>query len=159
MKNMNKVKILVGMMLLASVVSAEESELSYGLGIGALYNGVGINIASPTEEDLKYASLGCIDFSYSSYVGFNTNCGLGIGYINTSIIGDSNKHGLGVHLAVHEDDGGYDSSTQVSLGVGYTYFLNQSKLGWNFGLTPIYIFEDSENYNKVALLFDLGYQF
>jgi hypothetical protein len=158
MKNMSKVKILVAMMLLASVVNAEESELSYGLGIGALYNGVGINIASPTKEDLKYVSLGCMDFSYSSYVGFNTNCGLGIGYINTSIIGDSNKHGLGLHLAVHEDDGG-DSSTQVSLGVGYTYFLNQSKIGWNFGLTPIYIFGDSENDNKVALLFDLGYEF
>ena len=158
MKNMSKVKILVAMMLLSSAVNAEESELSYGLGIGALYNGVGINIASPTKEDLKYVSLGCIDFSYSSYVGFNTNCGLGIGYINTSIIGDSNKHGLGLHLAVHEDDGS-NSSTQVSLGLGYTYFLNQSKIGWNFGLTPMYIFGDSENDNKVALMFDLGYQF
>jgi hypothetical protein len=47
----------------------------------------------------------------------------------------------------------------VSLGLGYTYFLNQSKIGWNFGLTPMYTFGDSENYNKVALLFDLGYQF
>lgn len=154
---MSKVKILVGMMLLASVVKAEESELSYGLGIGGLYNGVGVNIASPTKEDLKYVSIGCIDFSYNSYSGWNTNCGLGLGYINTSIIGDSNKHGLGLHLAVHED--GSANNAQVSVGAGYTYFVDPSKIGWNFGLTPIYIFEDSENNDKLALMFDVGYQF
>lgn len=152
-------KILGLCLLLTGTLLATENSTSYGIGLGQLYNGVGVNIALQDTTSMKYLAVGCMDASYGSYSGWDANCGFAVGYVSTSILSsENNKHGLGVHIGITEDS----NSVAGSIGLGYTYFVNEiSNSGWNFGLTPVVTFRDNDNKddNEVAVLLNLGYQF
>ena len=50
----------------ATSVSASDRR-SFGLGLGALYNGLGGNIAWTTSTDMKFISVGVSGYAYSSH--------------------------------------------------------------------------------------------
>ena len=148
-------------LLLSGVLLATESTTTYGIGLGQLYNGVGVNIASHDTSSMKSIALGCMEIAYGSYSGLDASCGLSVAYVSTSILSDQNNHhGLGIHLGIIND-----SDVDVlsgTIGLGYTYFLNEvSNSGWNFGFTPTFIFQKNTDKkdNELALLLNLGYQF
>jgi hypothetical protein len=149
-------KIVITTTLLVSLVNAEGSELSYGLGLGALYNGVGINLSAIEKDEIKYVSLGCTAVTDSSYNGLDSSCGLGLGYINANILGNTNQHGIGVHISANNNT--IENTIEFSIGLGYTYFVDESKVGLNFGVTPLLTILDKEQ-TDVSLLLGLGYQF
>ena len=148
-------------LLLSGVLFAEDVATTYGIGLGQLYNGIGVNIASHNTSSMKNFAIGCIEVDYSSYSGVNTNCGVSVSYISTSILSNNNNHhGLGISLGiVNDSDAGVISGT---IGIGYTYFFNEiSNTGWNFGFTPTFIFptDTDKKDNEFGLLLNLGYQF
>ncbi|MBD3586723.1 hypothetical protein HHX48_13325 [Salinimonas sp. HHU 13199] len=75
---------------LAQIPAADEQEtasrISVGIGGGAMFSGLGANVAWTSPTDLKYVSAGCTA---------QKECGLGIGWIKTDLFDStSNKHGM-----------------------------------------------------------------
>ena len=56
--------------LFTSIIKADEH--SFGVGLGHLYNGIGFNYATRTENSLSYVSLGCL--SFSKVIHSNRDC-------------------------------------------------------------------------------------
>ncbi len=152
-------------------------ELSFGIGLGAQYSGLGINISANTETDSKYLSFGCIGFSAYEPERF---CGATVGWINTNWISQqTNKHGLGVHLGIvgreqlvttnvayssyYQSDiiTSYttDFKSLYGIGLGYSYFSNGvNKSGATYGIsihTPL----KEEYLGEALILLQVGYQF
>ena len=156
----NVIKIAIAISILVGVnLKADENKLSYGIGIGALYNGIGANIALPKQNSMTYLAVGCVSLEYSDYNDqWDSSCGFGLGYIDTSILSNkNNKHGLGVFLGATYNSS-KEKDEELTLGLGYTYFSNGiSNRGWNFGLTPAIKFY--KNGKDAILLLDIGYQF
>jgi hypothetical protein len=131
---MNMKKILKLWLLCSSLLLATEGTTSYGIGLGQLYNGVGINIASHETSSMKSIAFGCMDIAYGTYSGFNASCGFSIAYVSTRIFEENNNHhGLGVHVGITKDSDAFAGS----VGVGYSYFFDEiANKGLNIGLTP-----------------------
>lgn len=149
-------------MLIASVfsvsISSAEERISFGLGAGALYNGLGANVGFMQASDLKYVSLGCISIAYSSNNGISSNCGLGAGWMRSDILSDNGKHGLGIHVGVTYNTHDDQDDVEVFAGVPYVYFFRgMTTGGWYAGLTPTVGRHDGDI--KGGLLINLGYQF
>ena len=141
---------------------AAESEVSFGVGTGALYSGIGVNAGLKSENDFKYIAAGCIGIGLSTQYGWALPCGIGAGWIWTGLLSkEDNRNGFGIYVGpvginigntVNEDKARY------GLGITYVYFLNGiSSNGWNFGITPA-IGEENGN-NKGSLLLNVGYLF
>jgi len=158
-------KMLLYGMLVTSVFSVSpgvaDERVSYGLGAGALYNGLGANVALMNGSDLKYVALGCIGIGYSSNDRVLLDCGVGAGWMRSDILSSNDKHGLGIHVGVTHNTGntGNDrDGVEVFVGVPYVYFFRAMAAGgWNAGLTPILGKYDGDL--KGGLLINLGYQF
>lgn len=155
-------KILLCCLILASVFSVATSiaddNVSFGVGAGALYNGLGANVSFVKKSDLKYVSLGCIAIGYSSNNGTSSNCGIGAGWMRSDILSENNKHGLGIHIGVTYNTSNDRNDTETFIGVPYVYFFKgMTSGGWNIGLTPI--IGKHNGSIKGGLLLNLGYQF
>lgn len=121
-------------------------DYSIGIGLGAMYSGLGANFSFVSENDLKYISAGCVE--YSSRTG--VRCGAGAGWIKTDLFGtNSNKHGFGVYVTFVGIEN-YISYTTTTVGVeyenhesniygagvSYTYFMNGiNTSGTTFGIS------------------------
>jgi hypothetical protein len=155
---MNKIIIcFTSLLLLLSASNTRASDISYGIGYGLLYSGLGLNINSTSKNQLTYVSIGCRDIDPVN----GDTCGAGIGLINTSILSKrNNNHGLGFYLGMTPDLDGYvDGERQEGpfYGVGVGYYLFPSgidKSGWNFGISYTYTDEMEGSYWLQA-----GYQF
>lgn len=146
----------------------DEKQYSVGLGVGALYSGVGTNFALVSNTDMKYISAGCV--KYSTYSG--STCGFGAGWIMTDLFGaNTNKHGVGVYVSLVDSER-YTSTTATTsgnelfqhesniygAGVSYTYFLNGiDQSGLNLGLSLHVTNADFDD--KFGGFFQVGYQF
>lgn len=130
---------------------------SFGVGIGALYNGIGGGFALIKADDLKYLSVGCSEFSRSSIDGTNVTCGVGIGWLRSDILTRKNsKHGLGVNLAVDYDQ--LHSEAEPSIRMPYVFFFKGlDRKGWNLGVAPL-VRWDAED-TEIGVMFEVGYQF
>jgi len=154
--------ILLCGILLVSVFSAVSSgadeRVSFGLGMSALYNGLGANVAIVKGPDFKYVSLGCISIAYSTKRGASSNCGLGAGWMRSDILSGNGRHGLGIHLGVTYNTHDDRDDVEVSVGVPYAYFFSgMAAAGWHAGLTPMVGRRDGDL--EGGLLANLGYQF
>jgi hypothetical protein len=138
---------------------------SFGVGAGAPYAGLGGHVAKVSDTDMKYLSLGCIQ--YSSLMG--SACGLGAGWMVTDLFdATSNNHGLGIYALqtageeLSERTGGFfaiDKHQNYSaVGLNYTYFSNGiNKSGFTFGLS---VHATNADYDrKINGMFQIGYQF
>ena len=148
--------ILAGILSPATTIA--ENKISFGIGSGALYNGLGVNVSFMKKSDLKYLSLGCIAIGYSSNNGVSSNCGAGAGWMRSDILSENDKHGLGIHIGVTYNTHNDRNDTEAFIGIPYLYFFKgMTAGGWNVGLTPIIGKNSGET--KGGLLFNLGYQF
>jgi len=156
--------ILLLSLLPLSCLAAEESQTknySIGVGIGAMYSGIGANFSFVSENDLKFISAGCT--AYGSTNG--AECGVGIGWIKTDLFGaDSNKHGFGIYGGSlgKEHRSPYPSVFEeydiYGAGVSYTYFMNGiNKSGTTFGVS-IHA-TNAQFEDNIGGFFQVGYQF
>ena len=140
-------------------------KLSYGAGMGQIYNGFGGNINLNTEIEMRYISLGCTEFSKGDHNKRENVCGIGIGYLRTDILpkylpeffSDTNKHGVGASFSIMSNS--YTDKADLLFAYGYTYFTEGiSSRGWNFGISPTYQYSKSLD-DKIGIIMDIGYQF
>lgn len=131
-------------------------DLTFGLGIGSFYSGLGVNVGVQSETDLKYMSLGCVRFS-----SLDSTCGMGLGWIQTGLFGlQSLKHGLSLYAGIigSELNNNYDYSSVYGAGLGYHYFFNGiNDSGSNLGFTLV-VGSDNPS-EQIGGMFQFGYQF
>lgn len=142
---------------LAFSANSSAENFSFGVGVGSLYSGLGVNVATRSDTDLKYLSAGCV--SYSDRDG--ATCGVGAGWIKTDLFNSqSTKHGLGAYLGVvgRERVAFNKDEALYGAGLGYHYFFNGiAKPGTNLGVT--FVAGDAESGFDSSLMVQLGYQF
>jgi len=152
-----------------SISNTAVGDTTFGIGVGALYNGLGFNFGRTSEASLVYGSLGCMgaSSSRSSSIagdvvsrdsGYETNCGLGLGYLNLSLL-PGNNHGLGLSIGYTYDTDDISGGSEYHVMPGYHYFFNgigRPGLNLGFGARVTRSDEDSAD---TGLTFNLGYQF
>jgi hypothetical protein len=150
------VVFLVLVAVAASALSAAD-KTSFGLGVGALYSGLGGNLALIKADDLKFLSVGCSEFSRSSIDGTNLTCGVGVGWLRSDIITKKNsKHGLGLNIALDYDQ--FHSKAEPSIRLPYVFFFKGiDRKGWNLGLAPL-VRWDADG-TELGVMLEVGYQF
>lgn len=149
-------KLLLPLTLVVSSQTLANDNLTFGIGAGSLYSGVGANIGFQSKTDFKYISVGCV--SYSSLYG--ETCGFGAGWVKTDIFDfQTPKHGLSLYVGVVGDEyDNFDYDAVYGVGLGYHYFFNGiNNSGLNLGFT---VTAGNEN-DSVAMggMFQVGYQF
>lgn len=150
------------MMLLAASLAQASEEGSFGIGSGALYSGIGMNVALRSETDLRYLSAGCVALGYSDAEGRITACGVGAGWMWADILTEANNnHGVGIYLGPVGWRGrtyvGNKGDTIYGVGISYAYFFSGiSRDGWNLGGMLAVGHDDDANGH---LLLQAGYQF
>ncbi len=153
--------VLCGALLAGALPAAghgADERVSFGLGMGALYNGLGVNAAFMKGFDLRYVSLGCASIAYSSNSGASSNCGVGAGWMRSDILSSNGRHGLGLHLGVTYNTHDERDDVEVFVGLPYAYFFEgMTAATWHVGLTPILGRHDGNL--EGGLLLNLGYQF
>jgi hypothetical protein len=151
--------IIVTAVLIAliSTPSLAADRTSFGLGLGSLYNGLGVNIAWTAPDDMKYLAGGCSGYSHSSIDGTNLRCGAGFGWLRTDILTRKNdRHGLGLNIALEYDQ--QTSDAVPILRVPYVFFFNGiNQKGLNIGVAPSVAWEDGGA--DFGALIQIGYQF
>ena len=158
--------LVLSTLLFSSSVLASESaqSTSFGLGLGAIYSGIGGNFALVSDTDMKYVSLGCTSYSSDG----KSSCGAGLGWIKTDLFNaDSNKHGLGVYVGKVDEDRRvkvvngrlkFDEKDVYGLGLSYTYFASGiNSPGFNIGVS---VHKTNSDYDSgVSAFWQVGYQF
>ena len=157
---MKKIYCVIILFLVSTETYASDKNLSFGMGAGALYSGIGLNVGVRSEKDFRFIAAGCVELSYTSVSGWQAACGVGAGWIWTNILSrTSNKHGMGIYLGSIASDGkSLDPKTIYGAGISYNYFLKGiDKSGWNLGVTPA--IGRYRGDNRGYLLLQAGYQF
>ncbi|WP_027329270.1 hypothetical protein [Marinimicrobium agarilyticum] len=148
----------------------DTSRLSIGVGYGALFGGLGFNIAQVDENNYRYLSLGVISAYRSDYDGQKDSdiaYGVGIGLIRTDIIlPDSGNHGLGLYAGAVGADTRWEDAprrkeslvTRYGGGATYHYFAAGPKSqGLVVGISLL--FSPASDENESNVLATLGYRF
>lgn len=154
---MNISKFFFAIILVCLTVSHASAgqDLSFGMGLGYFYNGLGVNLALKGPHDFKYLGTGV---SAVKVTDEDTDIAFGItaGWVRTDILdSESDKHGLGIFLSI---DDGEDFDTMLSLGPSYTYFFKgTSQPGFNLGLAAGPGFTGDDTY--LVVMGQIGYQF
>jgi hypothetical protein len=140
-----------------SNVALSADNKTFGLGIGSLYNGIGMSYGYQSQNSYKYVSLGCLSVAYSSDYGSELNCGIGAGFIMTGLFKlDNNKHGFGAHFGATYNE--HYSEIEYFIAPQYVYFFNGiNKSGWNLGGSVRVGKYDGES--DAIPSFQVGYQF
>jgi len=143
---------------IAANISSAADKTSFGLGVGALYNGLGGNFALIRADDLKYISVGCGEFRSSDLDGTYVTCGVGVGWMRSDILTKKNsKHGLGLNIALDYD--GFHSKVEPSIRLPYVFFFRGlDRRGWNLGVAPL-VRWDADEGTDLGVMFEVGYQF
>lgn len=167
---MKKLVLLLPLLSLSCLAEENNQNKNYsvGLGVGAMYSGIGANISFVSKNDLKYISAGCTE--YSSVTG--ASCGFGAGWIKTDLFNvDSNKHGFGVYVSSVGKEYSYSYTSTSNgvdyhrhehniygVGVSYTYFMNGiDRSGTTLGLSVHATNADVKS--RFNGFFQVGYQF
>jgi hypothetical protein len=151
--------VVVFLVLVAVATSAPSAtdKTSFGLGIGALYNGLGGNVALIKADDLKFLAVGCSEYSHGSVGGTNLTCGVGVGWLRPDILTKKNsKHGLGINIALDYDQ--LHSKVEPVVRVPYVFFFRGiNRSGWNIGLAPFVRWDSGGT--ELGVMLQGGYQF
>jgi hypothetical protein len=163
---LKKFTLLLSLLSLSCFATEETQTKNYsiGIGMGAMYSGIGANFSLVSENNLKYVSAGCT--AYGSTNG--AECGAGIGWITTELFDfDTNNHGFGIYAgilgkenyATFEDNKySFHEDNIYGAGVSYTYFMNGiNKSGTTFGIS---IHATNAEYDgRYGSFLQVGYQF
>ena len=151
------IAILAGLFAIDS--SYAEDGLSVGVGIGALYSGIGVNLGRRSENTFGYLAAGC--GAISNVDGWKLPCGGGAGWIRTDLLTKTNnRHGLGIYVGPvgHNAVANGDWKARYGAGLTYVYFFGDVVArGWSIGVTPT-VGKKYGDY-RGGLLVDIGYQF
>ena len=149
--------VFIVVQMVAVGVSLAADRTSFGLGVGSLYNGLGVNAAFMSPENLKFVAFGCTEFSHSSHGGTDLTCGVGIGWIMSDILTKKNdKHGIGLHLGLNYDT--WDNDFEPVLSIPYVFFFKGiDSRGLNIGAAPAVRWESGGA--EFGLFLEIGYQF
>ena len=158
---MKKRAFLIAVVLgvFASISGRAESEMSIGVGTGALYSGIGVNVGRRGDHTFGYLAAGC-SVAYSSNQGWDVPCGVGAGWIWTDLLTKaSDRHGLGIYVGPVSTRGSAGDRKEVyGAGLTYVYFFGDGVAkGWNLGITPT-VKKEHGDYRAGALI-NVGYQF
>jgi hypothetical protein len=154
-KRVLTVFILVQAVAVTAPLAADRT--SFGLGLGALYNGLGVNIAFTDSEDLKFVAVGCSSWGHSSRDGTDVTCGVGVGWIMSDILTKKNdKHGIGLHFGLNYDTRHNDFEPVLSMPYVF-FFKGIDSKGLNIGAAPLVAWESGDA--KFGLFLQIGYQF
>ena len=135
----------------------QERSKFLGVGIGPLYNGMGINYEIPASNLFNYISVGCPGIGYGGDSGLITNCGVGYSIVITPIP-DNKRYGFGVNIGAGISHGGSGSDPYYLAGLNYTYFYRGAeKRGWNGQIGPA--IQYLRTYYSPIVLLGFGYQF
>jgi len=164
-----KYTLLSTSILSVSLFGSAIADTTFGVGVGSLYNGLGLYFGQTNNTSLMFGSLGCIGAS-SSRSGnatdgfttrdrsYETNCGVGLGYINM-LLWPGNKHGLGLSIGYTYDTNDISGGSEYHVMPGYHYFLNGiSQRGLNIGFGAKVTRSEIDSADT-DLIFNLGYQF
>ena len=152
--------LLLPLALLTSfqvLAEEEQSDFTFGVGLGSLYSGLGANFGVRTDTDFKYVSAGCM--AYSTLYG--EACGVGVGWVNTDTFDfQTSNHGIGYYLGIVGSEREYysDYKPVYGAGLGYHYFFNGiNNSGFNVGVTGVV----GVDHNSIGFgtLLQIGYQF
>jgi hypothetical protein len=148
--------VLLFVVLLTGPISAAD-KTSFGVGVGALHNGLGGNFALIKANDMKYVSVGCTEARSSSTHGTDMTCGVGVGWLRSDIFTRKNsKHAIGVNLALDYDQ--FHSEVEPSIRLPYVFFFKGiERRGFNLGLAPLVRWD--ANGTELGVMFEIGYQF
>ncbi|MFD2179629.1 hypothetical protein [Veronia pacifica] len=149
--------LLAGFAAFSSSVAASEHKI--GLGMGSNYNGIGGYYGINSQESLMYGSAGCLALVQHSNNDISTDCGVGAGYLSTSLFfADDNKHAVGVHVGTTYNTLDDKNEWQGYVAPQYVYFVDGiNKQSVKFGGSII--FSEDEGEVKEALTLNMGYQF
>lgn len=159
-------KAILTAVLACAVASSDAAlagrRLSYGIGGGAIYSGLGVNIGAKGDGTRRYVALGCPAVGYSSADGWVSACGIGAGWIWSHIVPESGgRHSFGIHLgAVGATDENSDHHYKTAYGIGlpYVYFPGGLETGGlNFGVMPA--IGRTRGTTKGFVMLQIGYQF
>ena len=149
--------VFIFVQAVAVSASLAADRTSFGLGGGSLYNGLGINVAFVSPEDLKFVALGCSGWMHSSSNRTDVSCGVGIGWIMSDILTKkNNKHGIGLHLGLNYET--WDNDFEPMLSIPYVFFFKgiDSK-GLNLGAAPLVQWWSGGA--EFGFFLQIGYQF
>lgn len=156
---MNRRIVAISLLVIAAAAGTTSAadKGSFGLGVGALYNGLGGNYALIKADDLKYISLGCSELTRSSAEGTDLTCGVGIGWLRSDLLTRKNsRHAIGLNVALDYDQ--YHSELEPAIRLPYAFFFRGiDRRGWNIGVAPL-VRWDAEG-TEVGVMFEVGYQF
>ena len=156
-----RLSIAVALMTLAVSLSQAGERNSFGLGVGSIYSGLGANYGFIRGDAFSFLSIGCIALGYSETNGLIAPCGPGAGWIKTNLIGENNKHGIGIYvgpIAANEGSTLDKDKTVYGIGMPYVFFFKEDFApGWNIGITPVVGHWDGKT--KGGVILQLGYQY
>jgi len=164
-----KSTLLPALILAASFFSTAIADTTFGVGVGSLYNGLGLNFGRTGNTSLMFGSLGCMGGSSSRSKNtagdivthdnsYETNCGVGLGYINMSLL-PGNNHGLGLSLGYTYDTDDISGGSEYHVMPGYHYsFSGVGQRGLSLGFSAR-ITRSEQDTADPRLIFNLGYQF
>ena len=151
-------KLFSLLLLLVSFTNSANENISFGIGAGTNYTGLGANIGLKSPTDYKFISTGCLSYGSQS----NLTCGVGVGWISTDLFEIQSKyHGLGLYIgAVNTEKNSSNTDEEAVYGgaITYNYFFNGiSNPGANFGVA---LNAGDENDGvKFGVMLQIGYQF
>lgn len=153
----NFLLVVVGLSL--SFYSLAQDRYSFGVGLGAQYNGFGGNFGLVDDASFKYGSLGCSNYTHTSNEGSSSKCGVGAGWMRSDLLSSNNKHAIGLHVGLTYDTRIHGDETGVYISVPYVYFFrNIVTGGFNLGVAPVLEVE-SDGDTDAGVWVSIGYQF
>ncbi|SES94146.1 hypothetical protein [Thalassotalea agarivorans] len=153
---MKVVLIFCAFSLVSTQLTAKADErITFGVGLGHSYSGLGANLGYQTEESFTYLSAGCV--GYSTLKG--STCGAGIGWVTTALSQGDNHHGIGAYAGVvGVEQGVFDNEAVYGAAITYHYFFNTiAEPGFNLGFSVAGGTVESEF--ELVPLISFGYQF
>lgn len=160
----------IAVSLLSTVIlsNTAQADYTFGLGVGSLYNGIGINFGISAPTSLTFGSLGCLSLSYGTTGDgeggrgsdeFDSKCGIGLGYVSNTLL-PGHRNALGLSLGLNNNSIEKRSTTVEYIAIpSYNFFFNGlNNRGFNLGAGPKFTFRENASMHTGFVL-NLGFQF
>ena len=152
--------LFVALMLVCTSAVADD-RISYGLGLGQYYSGLGVNVGLSNISSLTYLSAGCIGRTEGTDQKPSNACGGGIGkVISGSQFSASQMHSLSAYIGAVDMEQRVNGTVETVYGLSFLYAYNFSGFdnsGFNIGIGPSVALTGDKHSSTLKL--QLGYQF
>ncbi|MGR6871281.1 hypothetical protein ACU6U9_02985 [Pseudomonas sp. HK3] len=116
------IKAALCLSLCLSMTVVADGSISYGVGIGRSYSGLGVNYGMLSETDFKYVTTGILAYSSSDGRYYAS----GAGWMKTNLFNSNTpNHGANIYAGIINNDKKYNNTPYI--GAGYLYFFDGIK--------------------------------